>query len=182
MSGDERTAGLEGEARSRLVTWVDPLPYVARGLGQRPLDYLRDMIEGRIPAAPMARLMGIEGVEIEEGRVLLAADPLECHNNPSGGVHGGLTATLLDSAMGLAVYSTLPVGHYFSTLQLNVHFLRALVAGGGRILCEATVVKRGRQVATAEGRVRDLDERLVAHGSCTCMVHRLPSADGAPAG
>lgn len=166
---EERATNGDG-TRTRVVTWADPTPYVRRGMTMRPLDYLNDMVQGRIPLAPIAELMGMTGVEIEEGRAVMAAEPSESHHNPLGVVHGGLAATLLDSTMALAIHSTLPPGGRFSTLELHVNFVRTIRADGGRIVCEAKVVHGGSTVATAEGRVTDSSGRLVAHGTCTCLL------------
>ncbi|MDX6720149.1 MAG: hypothetical protein QOJ63_2403 [Solirubrobacteraceae bacterium] len=169
---EEETATTGEQTRTRVITWADPLPYVRRGMAMRPLDYLSDMVHGRIPLAPIAELMGMVGLEIEEGRAVMAAEPAEFHHNPLGVVHGGLAATLLDSTMALAVHSTLPPGGHFSTLELHVNFVRAIRSDGGRIACEAKVVHAGSKIATAEGRITDSAGRLVAHGTCTCMVFR----------
>lgn len=166
---EERATSADG-TRTRVVTWADPLPYVRRGMTMRPLDYLSDMVQGRIPLAPIAELMGMTGLEIEEGRAVMAAEPSESHHNPLGVVHGGLAATLLDSTMALAVHSTLAAGDRFSTLELHVNFVRAVHADRGRIVCEANVVHAGSSVATAEGRITDASGRLLAHGTCTCML------------
>lgn len=164
-----------GTTRTRTVQWEDPMPHVSEGMTRRPLDYLRDMVEGTIPVAPIAALLGITGLEIEEGRTLFAVDPAEYHYNPLGTVHGGVLATLLDSAMGCAVHSTLPEGGYFTTLELKVNFVRAVTGHSGRITCEGKVIHVGRTVATAEARAWDGRERVVAHGTTTCLLHRAPA-------
>jgi uncharacterized protein (TIGR00369 family) len=138
------------------------------------LDFLRAIASGDVPGAPIAELMGFEPVEAEEGRVVFACVPGERHYNPIGSVHGGLAATLLDSAMGCAVHSTLPEGRGYTTLELKVNFTRAIAADTGRVLCEGTIVHRGSRVATAEGRVlAESDGRLLAHGTTTCLLFSL---------
>jgi uncharacterized protein (TIGR00369 family) len=135
------------------------------------LELLRAIASGDAPGAPIAELMGFEPVEAEEGRVLFAAEPGPQHYNPIGTVHGGLAATLLDSAMGCAVHSTLPAGVGYTTLELKVNFTRPITSETGRILCEGTVVHRGGRVATAEGRVyAEADGKLLAHGTTTCLI------------
>src|SRR4029079_7684151 len=107
------------------------------------------------------------------------ADPDEYHYNPIGVVHGGLAATLLDSALGCAVQSTLPAGTGYTTLELKTNFVRPMTRDTGRVLCEATVLHSGSRIATAEGRVFVADTgKLIAHGTTTCMVL---SVNGAPA-
>jgi uncharacterized protein (TIGR00369 family) len=143
------------------------------------LEVLRAIAAGEIPGAPIAELLGFAPVEAEEGRVVFAAVPGEKHYNPLGTVHGGLAATLLDSAMGCAVHSTLPAGVGYTTLELKVNFTRPITSETGRILCEGTVVHRGGRVATAEGRVHaEADGRLLAHGTTTCLI-LSPNGHGA---
>jgi uncharacterized protein (TIGR00369 family) len=135
------------------------------------LEVLRAIAAGELPGAPIAELLGFEPVEAEEGRMVFAAVPEERHYNPIGTVHGGLAATLLDSAMGCAVHSTLPAGVGYTTLELKVNFVRPITTETGRILCEGTVVHRGGRVATADGRVfAEADGALLAHGTTTCLI------------
>jgi uncharacterized protein (TIGR00369 family) len=135
------------------------------------LEVLQAIAAGELPGAPIAELLGFEPIEAEEGRVVFAAVPDQKHYNPIGTVHGGLAATLLDSAMGCAVHSTLPAGTGYTTLELKVNFTRPITAETGRILCEGTVVHRGGRVATAEGRVyAEADGKLLAHGTTTCLI------------
>jgi uncharacterized protein (TIGR00369 family) len=135
------------------------------------LETLRAIAAGEAPGAPIAELLGFAPVEAEEGRVVFAAEPGPEHYNPIGTVHGGLAATLLDSAMGCAVHSTLPAGVGYTTLELKVNFTRPITSETGRILCEGTVVHRGGRVATAEGRVyAEADGKLLAHGTTTCLI------------
>jgi uncharacterized protein (TIGR00369 family) len=143
------------------------------------LEMLRAMAAGEVPGAPIAELLGFEPVEAEEGRVVFAAMPSDKHYNPIGTVHGGLAATLLDSAMGCAVHSTLPAGAGYTTLELNVNFTRPITTDTGRILCEGSVVHRGGRVATAEGRVfAEATGKLLAHGTTTCLI-LSPNGHGA---
>src|ERR687890_828543 len=103
--------------------------------------------------------------------VVLGATPGPQHFNPIGTVHGGLAATLLDSAMGCAVHSTLPACAGYTTLELKVNFTRPIRSDTGRVLCEGTVVHRGGRVATAEGRVfAESSGKLLAHGTTTCLI------------
>ena len=135
------------------------------------LELLRAIAAGEIPGPPIAELMGFERVAVEDGRVVFACVPGAQHYNPIGVVHGGLAATLLDSAMGCAVHSTLPAGAGYTTLELKVNFTRPITSETGRILCEGTVVHRGGRVATAEGRVIAEDTgKLLAHGTTTCLI------------
>jgi uncharacterized protein (TIGR00369 family) len=135
------------------------------------LELLRAIAAGDAPGAPIAELMGFDGMEAEEGRVVFAAIPGPQHYNPIGTVHGGLAATLLDSAMGCAVHSTLAEGVAYTTLELKVNYIRPITSDTGRIVCEGTVVHRGGRVATAEGRVvAERSGKLLAHGTTTCLL------------
>ena len=157
--------------RSRMITWEDPVETLTAAQGMPGIDFLRAIGEGRIPPPPMAQLMGFEGVEVEEGRAVFAVVRREFHYNPIGVVHGGLAMTLLDSAMGCAVQTTLPNGSGYTTLEAKVNFARPVTGNTGRILCEANVIHRGRTVATAEGRVfAEETGKLLAHGTTTCLI------------
>jgi uncharacterized protein (TIGR00369 family) len=135
------------------------------------LELLRAIGAGELPSAPMAELMGLEPVEADEGRVVFAVEPKPQHENALGLAHGGLAATLLDSAMGCAVHSTLPEGAGYTTLELKINYTRPVTSASGRIVCEGTVVHRGGRVATAEGRVvAEATGKLVAHGTTTCLI------------
>jgi uncharacterized protein (TIGR00369 family) len=135
------------------------------------LDFLRAIRDGELPAAPIQDLMGFELVEVEEGDVAFRGTPGERHYNPIGVVHGGLAATLLDSAMGASVHSTLPLGSAYTTLEIKLNLVRPMVADGGTVLARGRVIHRGSRVATADGRVvREADGKLLAHGTSTCMV------------
>jgi uncharacterized protein (TIGR00369 family) len=117
---------------------------------------------------------------VSEGRAVFAVVPDEYHYNPIGAVHGGLAATMLDSAMGCAVQTTLPVHTGYTTLELKVNYVRAITVDTGRIVCEASVVHRGGTVATAEGRiVAEKTGKLLAHGTTTCLVFESGSGGSA---
>ena len=148
-------------------------PHV-RPLEMSGLEHLEAIRDGEIPPPPMAELMGFALVEVGHGRATFAVEPGEKHYNPIGVVHGGLAATLLDSAMGCAVQSTLDAGVGYTTLDLNTTFLRPLTSDTGRVVCEAVVIHTGSRIATAEGRVFSTRTgKLIATGTCSCVV--LPS-------
>jgi len=126
------------------------------------------MIE--LPPAPIAELVGFDLVELGEGRASFAMDPAERHYNPLGTVHGGIAATLLDSAMGCAVHTTLDEGERYTTLELKVNYVRAITEATGRVIASGSVIHRGGRVATAEARLTDEDGRLLAHATSTCLI------------
>ncbi|HEY7123919.1 MAG TPA: PaaI family thioesterase [Ktedonobacterales bacterium] len=163
---------VQNGTRTRTITWEDPLPSAQQARAMSGLEYLRAMQRGEFPPSPLAVLMGISAAEIEEGRVVLSVQPAEYHYNPIGVVHGGLAATLLDSAMACAVHSTLPAGEGYTTLEIKVNYVRALTSKTGEVRAEASVIHRGGRVATAEGRLIGPDGTLYAHGTTTCIIIR----------
>lgn len=162
----------EQAVRSRTITWQDPVATAKAGARMAGLDYLNAVKRGELPPPPIMALMGISAGEAEEGRVVFYADPAEYHYNPIGVVHGGLLATLCDSAMACAVHSTLPAGAGYTTLELKTNFVRPVTRDTGRVFCEGKVVHVGGRVATAESRVTDEAGRLYAHATTTCMLFR----------
>lgn len=163
---------LEEKSRTRTITWEDPMQGAETGRRMRGLEYLKAMQSGEVPPPPIALLMNMGVTEVEEGRVVFSAGPGEYHYNPIGTVHGGLAATLLDSAMGCAIHSVLPAGTGYTTLELKVNYLRPMTSKTGTVYCEGKVIYVGGRVATAEGRLTDADGKLYAHGTTTCMVMR----------
>jgi uncharacterized protein (TIGR00369 family) len=153
------------------MTAVDHDPVeAARQLAQLDgLTAMRAMIAGEIPPPPIAVLLGFDLVEVEPGRVVFAALPGPEHYNPIGMVHGGLAATLIDSATGCAVHTTLPAGTAYTTTDVQVRFVRPITRDTGRIECVGEVVHRGRTLATADARVTAGD-RLLAHGTASVLI------------
>jgi uncharacterized protein (TIGR00369 family) len=152
------------------VSWEDPSELGEQARAMAGLDFLEAIRDAELPPAPIQRLLDFTLTEVEEGRVVFTAEPGEQHYNPIGVVHGGLAATLLDSAMGAAVHSTLPEGQGYTTLETKFNLVRAVTADTGPIAAEGSVVHRGRQVATAEADLRDGSGKLLAHGTSTCLV------------
>jgi uncharacterized protein (TIGR00369 family) len=153
------------------VSWEDPAELAARGRTMAGIEFLRAIRDGELPPPPMARLMGMRLAEVEEGRAAFVATPGEQHFNPIGVVHGGLAATLLDSALGVAVHTTLARGEGYTTLETKFNLVRPVTLDSGELRCDGRVVHRGGRVATADGRiVRGSDGKLVAHGTSTCLI------------
>lgn len=164
------------------MEWDDPAALAERGRELSGLDFLRAMVDGELPAPPVARLLGMRIVEVEWGVATFTLTPCESLYNPMGMVHGGVTATLLDSAMGCAVQSELPAGVRYTTLELTANYLRPIVADTGPVRCRARVVHRGGTVATAEARAwREADDELLAHATTTCLILRDGSENGGQA-
>lgn len=135
------------------------------------LEFVQGLAHGTLPLNNIAKLLGYGIADAENGRVVVTAVPNDSHLNPAGTVHGGLAATMLDSCMGLAIESTLDVGFLSTTLEFKISFVRAITPQTGPIRAEGVVLSRGRRVGTAEGRVVDQDDRLLVHGTTTCLVY-----------
>jgi len=154
------------------IPHTDPHELAARGRELSGMDYIRRIFDGDLPPPPIAQLMGFRGVEFTRGRAVFEMTPGPQHYNPIGSVHGGVALTLLDSAMGCAVHTTLDAGVGYTTLEVKTNFVRPITADTGLIRCEGTVVHGGSRVATAEGRLTDATGRLLAHGTTTCLILR----------
>ena len=139
-------------------------------LRESGLEMLRGLIEGRHPVPPFAATAGVYLVEAEEGRAVFRGTPDERFLNPLGTIHGGWTSGILDSAMACAVHTLLKPGQGYTTLELKVHLVRAILPGTGELICEGRLVHRGGQVATSEGDLRDASGKLYAHGTETCLI------------
>jgi uncharacterized protein (TIGR00369 family) len=158
-------------SRSRTLVWQDPVATAAAGATMNGLDYMRAIVAGEMPPPPIAVTMRLRPIELAEGRVVFEGEPGEEHYNPIGVVHGGYAATLLDSALGCAVHTTLPAGVGYTSLGLEAKFVRPITRDTGRVLCAADVVYRGRRQATAEARLTAAQSgKLLAHGQATLMI------------
>jgi uncharacterized protein (TIGR00369 family) len=134
------------------------------------LEFVQGLVDGTLPLNPMAQTLGYDIIEVAKGRVVAAAEPHVRHLNPSGTVHGGLAATLLDSCMGLAIRSMLDKGFAQTTLEFKISLVRPITPQTGLVKAEGKVITCGRRVGTAEGKVTDKDGRVLAHGTTTCLI------------
>jgi uncharacterized protein (TIGR00369 family) len=140
------------------------------------IEFLNSISKGELPPPPIGALMDFVPLKVEPGLVVFQGTPGKQHYNPSGAVHGGYAATLLDSAVGCAVHSMLPQGKGFTTLELKVNYLRAMTDKTGPVRAEGKVVTVGGQVAVAEGRITDAEGKLYAFATTTCLVFPIPAA------
>ncbi|WP_035857024.1 PaaI family thioesterase [Cryptosporangium arvum] len=140
--------------------------------GLSGLELIRAIATGEAPPPNIAQLLGMQMVEADEGRVVFTLDTRREFSNPLGTVHGGIHATLLDSAMGCAVHTTLPAGVGYTTLELKVNYVKAITLDAGTLTCVGEVIHVGGRVATADGRVTDSAGKLLAHATTTCMIFR----------
>ena len=137
---------------------------------QSGLEFLRAMIAGELPAAPIGGTLGFRLVEVEPGRAVFESEPGPNLLNPLGAVHGGFALALIDSATGCSVHTELEAGVGYTTVETKVNFVRPITAGTGRIRCEGRVLSRGRTIATAEARLTSADGKLLAHGTSTLII------------
>jgi uncharacterized protein (TIGR00369 family) len=156
--------------RSLTVSWDDPAALAQRAGQASGLELLQAIIAGELPPAPIQSLLGYDLVEAEEGRVVFEGRPGEQHYNPIGSVHGGFAATLLDSALGAVVHSTLASGEAYVTLEVKFNLVRPITAETGPVRAEGRIVHRGRTVATSEADLRGGDGKLLAHATSTCLI------------
>ncbi|NGY03660.1 PaaI family thioesterase [Solimonas terrae] len=138
------------------------------------VDFLKAIIDGRVPLPPIMETMAITPISVTHGEVVMHGAPEQRHLNPLGSVHGGYGCTLLDSVMGCAVHSTLEIGQGYTTVELKVNFTRPILPGM-RVRGVGTVVNRGRQLAIADGRILAEGGKLLAHATTTCLLFAMPA-------
>jgi uncharacterized protein (TIGR00369 family) len=165
--------------RRRIIEWSDPVAAAKLGQGLSGAEYLRRIVAGEIPPPPITETLGFDLAEIGEGVAVFTLAPGEHLYNPLATVHGGVICTLLDSAMGCAVHTLVPAGGGYTTAELKVNFVRAITRDTPALRAEGRVIHRGRQLATAEGKLVDGTGRLYAHGVTTCLLF---AANGASHG
>ena len=159
-------------ARTRTIEWEDPLIGAAAGRGMAGLEYMRAIVRGEIPRPPIAWTLDFLLEEVEEGRAVFVMTPAEFHYNPIGVVHGGIAATLCDSAMGTAVHTLLPAGTGYTTLEIKINLLRPITVATGPVRAEGTALHAGRTTALAEARLTDAAGKLLAYATSTCLILR----------
>jgi acyl-CoA thioesterase len=139
------------------MTGLEVLRYMT-GLAERPPN--------------IAQLVGMDVDSLDEGHVVFSLRARPDMTNPIGSLHGGICATLLDSVMGCAVHTTLGAGVGYGTLELKVNYIRSVPTDGRRIIGSGRTIHVGRRTATAEGEIRDEQDKLIAHGTTTCIIHQ----------
>jgi len=139
------------------------------------IDFVRAIFSGKLPEPPIMQPVEQFDCTAEPGVVVINSIPGYRHYNPIGSVHGGYAATLLDSAMGLAVHSTLPPGTGYTTLEFKISFVRGMTKDTGVVRSEGRILNVGRRAATAEARITDSKGRLLAHATTTCLIFEIPT-------
>ena len=156
--------------RTLKVSWSDPRILADAARTMPGLEFLQAIRDGKLPAAPIAELLGMRLAEVERGHAVFEVTPGEHHYNPIGVVHGGLAMTLLDSAMACSVQSQVPPGSGYTTLEVKINLVRAVTSQVGKLRAIGKVVHAGNRIATAEGRLEDASGKLYAHGTTTCII------------
>ena len=165
------------ETRRRVVTWQDPASTAAWAGKISGKAFFDKLMVGELPPPPVVELLGMTLESAGDGVAIFSLMPAEHHYNPIGAVHGGIIATMLDSAVGCAIHSALPAGVVYTTLEIKINYLRATTIKTGRIRAEGRAIHIGRKSAVAEGRVLDAADRLMATCSTTCIL--IPMSDPA---
>jgi uncharacterized protein (TIGR00369 family) len=147
-----------------------------RTSGLSGMEVLDAIFAGDLPPPPMGDTLDFVPIHMAPGQAVFQGRPLRRHYNPLGTVHGGWFATLLDSAVGCAIHTTLPAGRGYATLELKINLVRALTDAVPLVRAEGKVIHVGRQTGTAEGRIVGPDGKLYAHATTTCLIFDHPSA------
>jgi uncharacterized protein (TIGR00369 family) len=143
--------------------------------GKTGMEVMQAMLAGELPYPHIAETLDFALIEVEPGKAIFQGSPQLKHYNPLGTVHGGWYATLLDSAVGCAVHTMMPVGRAYTTAELSINIVRAASHKTGPLRAIGTVIHCGRQMATAEGRIVGPDGKLYAHATTTCLVFEVPA-------
>ncbi len=170
-----RTESGWGAPRTKTVTWHDPAGTATFGATLSGIDFLRAIRDGAIAPPPIASLLGMQMREIEVGRVVFECEPDESVYNPIGVVHGGLVCTLADTVAACAVHSTLESGVAYTSIDLNVSYVRPVTLSSGMLRATGEVTKPGRRVAFSKAEIVDHAGRIVATATSSCLV-MSPSA------
>src|SRR5216683_174764 len=164
------TSPMDDQTAPKIEYGVTPTEVMAAMAG---IDFVRAIFDGKLPAPPIMQSIEPFDSTAEPGVVVMHSIPGFRHYNPIGSVHGGYAATLLDSAMGLAVHSMLPVGTGYTTLEFKVSFIKGMTKDSGPVRTEGHTLNVGRRAATAEARITDSKGRLLAHATTTCLVFEI---------
>ncbi|WP_243399949.1 PaaI family thioesterase [Arthrobacter glacialis] len=156
--------------RSRTIHYQSPEADKKTLFERTGLEQLRALVDGTVSPPPISSHIGLEFISVSEGHVVMTAQPDESHYNPIGSIHGGFFATVLDSACGCAVHSTLPAGVGYTSLEIKVSFLRPITAETGTVTAHGWVTRRGKSASFAEADIRDSEGRVLATASSTCLI------------
>lgn len=164
------------ESRTRRYSWSDPRTAVDAARRMSGKDYLTAVMKGELPAGPIMDTLAFRLTEIGDGRAVFVCEPGEFVYNAIGSVHGGIPATLIDSAASCAVHTKLPAGTGYTTINLAVDMIKAITDSVGTLTCEGRVVRAGNRIAVADAELKGADGTLYARGSVTCIILQPPKS------
>jgi uncharacterized protein (TIGR00369 family) len=141
--------------------------------GLTGLEMMQSLLNGKLPSVPIANTLDFCLIHLDDGKTIFQGTPKSAHLNPLGTIHGGWISTLLDSALGCAVHTKMPVGRGYTTAELSVNMVRALTPKVERVRAIAEVLHCGRQLATAHAKLVGPDGTLYAHATTTCLVFEM---------
>jgi uncharacterized protein (TIGR00369 family) len=159
--------------RTRTFSWEDPSIGAKQALHMSGLEYIQAMKDEKIPPPPVMHTLDFRLTSIEPGKAVFSFVPSEFHYNPIGTVHGGVITTVLDSALGCAVHSLLPLGKAYTTLELKVNFIKAITKSNGELTATARVIHAGSKTALVEAQITDSTGKIYAHSVSTCMIFSI---------
>jgi uncharacterized protein (TIGR00369 family) len=174
-TGAASTGAANAADRERCYRWADPAPAAVAARELTGNAFFAELTSGALPPPPITQTLGFTAISVRDGIARFELDPAEFHYNPIGSVHGGVIATLCDSACGCAVHSLLPAGAYYSSLDLSVKFLRPVTSATGPLICEGTVLHLGTRSALAQASLTGPDGKLYAQATSSCMIFRPPA-------
>jgi uncharacterized protein (TIGR00369 family) len=160
----------ETTSRERRITWTDPAQLASEARRSGGLEFLEKLVRAELPPPPIAELLEMRITRAERGTAVFTMMPAEYLFNPIGAVHGGAITTILDSAIGCAVQTTLPQGTLYTTIDIQVRFVRAVTLASGELTATGTVTHAGRRLAVGEAVLRDAAGRLCASATSSCMI------------
>jgi uncharacterized protein (TIGR00369 family) len=179
---DARSSGVDsastpgwGDEQSRLVTWRDPIATQITAASMSGLAYWSAVADGHLPPPPIAQLIQMRVVDVEDGRITFAWTPDASMYNGLGMVHGGAVCTLLDTATGCALHTTLPEGAGYTSVEIKVNYLKAVTESSGTLMATGTVVKAGSRIGFTEANITDVSGNLVATATSTLLIFDLHS-------
>jgi uncharacterized protein (TIGR00369 family) len=137
------------------------------------LEFMRRIVRGELPQAPISITLNFRLASAEPGLVVFRGTPLRTFYNPMEAVHGGFAATMLDSALACAIVTTLEPGYASTTLEIKINFVRPITDETGEVAAEGRIIHPGKRIATSEARLTDSTGKLLAHGTTTCMIMKM---------
>ena len=168
-----------GAMQSREIAWHNPMGTRADALSMSGLRYWRRVADGHLPPPPIGELFGMRVGDVESGRITFTCTPDGSMYNPLGMVHGGTMCTLLDTALGCALHTTLPQGVGYTSVEIKVSYLKQVTMASGELTAVGTVVKAGSRIGFTEGHVTDRSGAVVATATSTLLIFPLPKPQGA---